>query len=99
MHVDEVRGALRDRGISESNVLESRAAKALGLRLSWNYYSEGRQSGAANVVRAVGAEVEGVALLVTEEGLRGIDMKEGYRRSDPPASSYYRRLRRIRLLD
>jgi hypothetical protein len=60
MHVPEVLRAFKERGVPESGLLESVPAVALGLRLEWNYYSEGRRAGAANVMRSVGASLEGV---------------------------------------
>jgi len=97
MHVPEVPKAFKERGIPESNLLESVGAVAPGLSQVWNYFSEGRKAGAANVKRAPGGSLEGVALRLTAQGLAGLDRKEGYRRSDPALSSYNRRLRKIQL--
>jgi aminoglycoside phosphotransferase (APT) family kinase protein len=97
MHVPEVLRAFEERGLPEQSLLESVPAIAPGLRLVWNYYSEGRKAGAANVMRSAGGALEGVALRVTAEGFKGLDRKEGYRRSDPALSSYNRRLRKVYL--
>lgn len=53
-------------------------------RLVWNYYSSSRKAGAANVERAPGYSLPGIALLVDEDTLKAIDSKEGH-------PSYYSR--------
>jgi len=97
MHVPEVLRAFKERGLPETSLLESVPAMAPGLRLVWNYYSEGRRAGAANVMRSAAGSLEGVALRVTAEGFKGLDRKEGYRRASPARSSYNRRLRKVYL--
>lgn len=72
---DEVLGLLRDYG--KRAVLED-------YRLCWNYYSVGRCGGAANVERASGQRVYGVAFRAGQRELDLFDVKEGHPR-------YYRR--------
>ena len=64
------------------------AAMLVQHRLAWNYYSRTRRSGAANVESVEAGEsasLPGVAMVVGDAFLRGIDAKEGhpsrYRRS------------------
>ncbi len=58
-------------------------------RLTWNYYSDTRRAGAANVEPWEGASLPGVLMVVGEAFLRGIDAKEGH------PTRYRRRLRAI----
>lgn len=98
MYTTEVRRAFSERDVAGENLVRSEAAVLSGARLSWNFYSRGRRSGAANVIRAPRYEqLEGVALLVTSEGLQALDRKEGFTRSNPGASAYRRQRRRISL--
>lgn len=99
MHGPEVQRALAEHGVDGSELLESQRGGIVNLALKWNYFSHGRQSGAANVVRAPGRLLEGVALRMTERAFAALDIKEGYRRSDPSRSAYTRRLRTVQLSD
>ncbi len=49
-------------------------------QLVWNYYSEARRGGAANVAFKPGAWVWGAALCVRPASLHGFDRKEGHPR-------------------
>jgi hypothetical protein len=60
-------------------------------RLTWNYYSRARESGAANVELAAGAVLPGVAMVVGADFLCGLDAKEGH------PSRYRRSQRRVEL--
>jgi gamma-glutamylcyclotransferase (GGCT)/AIG2-like uncharacterized protein YtfP len=59
-------------------LLEVSRAQLPDFRLVWNFYSETRRGGAANVEPFAGHTLHGLALLVDDVVFAGIDKKEGY---------------------
>jgi gamma-glutamylcyclotransferase (GGCT)/AIG2-like uncharacterized protein YtfP len=59
-------------------LIEATRAHLPDYRLVWNFYSETRKGGAANVEPYPGHTLHGLALLVDEVVFAGIDKKEGY---------------------
>jgi cation transport regulator ChaC len=59
-------------------VVHAEAATLENHRLIFNYYSDRRGSGAANIEAYQGGSLPGVALSVDGAGFRAIDAKEGY---------------------
>jgi gamma-glutamylcyclotransferase (GGCT)/AIG2-like uncharacterized protein YtfP len=59
-------------------LLEVSRAQLPDFRLVWNFYSETRRGGAANVEPCQGHTLHGLALLVDDVVFAGIDKKEGY---------------------
>jgi cation transport regulator ChaC len=78
MHLDDLRGWLQRNGHATDGIRGYRRATLRDYRLIWNYYSKGRQGGAANIERAAGATLHGIALQVTRSTRDAIDQKEGY---------------------
>jgi hypothetical protein len=87
---------LRERyGVADS-IIESSSATLPGWRLVWNYHSGSRGCGAANIERVGDQDLPGLAIRLTDAGLRALDKKEGHRK-DIEQSSYRRYLESIRL--
>lgn len=76
MNLEHVRGFLAA-GYPGAVVEASVAAFLPGWRLVWNYRSGRWKAGAANVERADGTWLPGVALRVNQAGLDAVDRKEG----------------------
>jgi len=60
-----------------ARIVQAQAAKLIGYRLVWNYFSATRGGGVANIERADGI-LPGVALRVDGSTLLALDKKEGY---------------------
>ena len=84
----------RERERPLGHVDHAEAAVLPNHALAWNYYSDARKGGAANVEQRAGAELWGLALLVCPTALRVIDDKEGhprrYRRGPRPVPARLR---------
>lgn len=78
MHLADLRRWLRAHDYPEAGVLEAHAARILDHTLVWNYFSRARAGAAANVTRAQGEMLYGVALRVDDTLLAAIDHKEGH---------------------
>lgn len=77
MHIGDLRRWLMHSNLPPGRILQAEAAKLVGYRLVWNYYSPVRAGGAANVELA-DTELPGVALWVDADALHALDHKEGY---------------------
>lgn len=77
MHLDDLRRWLRNNGHATDGIISVVRATLRGYQLVWNYYSTGRQGGAANIELSSGANLPGVALEVTRSMREAIDEKEG----------------------
>lgn len=77
MSLNHLRGWLRRRGV-QGRILRHEPAVLEGHELVWDYYSNSRRSGAANIRPQPGSVVHGLAILVEPAVLRGIDTKEGH---------------------
>ena len=79
---------LAARGWGHLSPIAVEVAALVDWRLVWNYRSDARRGGAANVTPAPGATVWGAVLTVDEDLLRALDQKEGhpgrYRRERVP---------------
>jgi hypothetical protein len=96
MKTGDLEADLHDRyGVSNS-IIETAPAVLPGWRLVWNYPSVSRGCGAANIEEAAGQDLPGVAIRLTDAGLKALDKKEGHRK-DPEQSSYRRYLQSIGL--
>ncbi|HTR56146.1 MAG TPA: gamma-glutamylcyclotransferase family protein [Kofleriaceae bacterium] len=88
MDVDDLRSWFIANGHHKARIERCEPATLPGFRLVWNYYSQSRKGGAANIERFAGAVLPGVALHVNGAGLAAIDRKEGhpnyYSRGDVP---------------
>lgn len=78
MHLPDLARWLREHGHPAEAPRRAVPARLPDHALAWNYRSRARRGGAANVVRRLGAEVRGVALLVSARLLEAIDHKEGH---------------------
>lgn len=78
MSIDDLQAWFAQKGHTAARVERVEPATLPGYRLIWNYYSNSRKGGAANVERAAGQILPGVALLVSCETLSAIDKKEGH---------------------
>jgi gamma-glutamylcyclotransferase (GGCT)/AIG2-like uncharacterized protein YtfP len=77
MHLGDLRRWLTTSDLPPGRILQAEAAKLVGYRLVWNYYSPARAGGAANVEPA-DEELPGVALRLDAEAFQALDRKEGY---------------------
>jgi hypothetical protein len=80
MDLDDLRSWLKKNGQKNDGILDVKAATLTGHHLVWNYYSSRRGAGAANIAPCSGRDLPGLALLVDNETLDGIDLKEGHPR-------------------
>lgn len=78
MATDDLKRRLADHAGSADGLVRVESAYLPDHRLVWNYRSNTRGGGAANVERCSGRELPGVALLVDETALSVIDRKEGH---------------------
>lgn len=78
MNLKDLRQWLEKKGYGSDGIKQAEAATLPGYRLVWNYYSTGRNGGAANIEPATGKELPGIVLQVDQETLDGIDRKEGH---------------------
>ena len=87
MNLADLRRWLRERALPDEGLLRAEPATLAGFRLIWNYRSQLRDGGAANLEEAPGVDLPGVAIAVHEAMLGYIDTKEGhpnrYRRVRP----------------
>lgn len=77
MHLFDLGQWMSTRNVPLGRILQASAAKLIGYRLVWNYYSPARAGGAANIEPAAG-DLPGVALRVNRQGLDALDRKEGF---------------------
>jgi len=77
MDQEELTRKIQSEGGDPSGVSNPRWARLDDWRLVFNYFSERRRAGAANIERAQGRWVEGVLWDATEEAMHFIDRKEG----------------------
>lgn len=77
MDLDDLKGWLSTSNLPPGRIVQAQAAKLVGYRLVWNYFSKGRAGGAANI-EPDSCDLPGVALRVDEALLRAIDVKEGF---------------------
>lgn len=78
MALPDLQGWFERAGQPWGRLLEVQAAQLPGFRLVWNFYSETRAGGAANVERHAEHTLHGLALLVDDVLFAGLDRKEGY---------------------
>lgn len=78
MATDDLMRRIVGEGGSADGLVRVERAFLPGHRLVWNYRSNTRGGGAANVEKCAGRELPGVALLVDEAVLSVIDRKEGH---------------------
>lgn len=78
MHLADVRRWFAARGRRPPVIDRALVAELRDYRLCWNYYSDVRDGGAANVAPAAGQRVYGLALCVDALTLEGFDAKEGH---------------------
>jgi hypothetical protein len=78
MHLEDLEAWFQRAAEPWGAPLRAVPARLPGFRLVWNFYSETRAGGAANVERAGGSTLHGLALLVGPSVFQGIDKKEGY---------------------
>lgn len=71
MDVDHLRSRIRTSGYENARVERSESAKLPGFLLVWNYYSQSRSGGAANVDRVANGVSPALALMVNNAGLAG----------------------------
>lgn len=70
---------LKEHAHDPACVSEARAALLPHHRLVWNYFSESRDGGVANVqYDPTSGDLPGVALWVDDSGLEALDVKEGH---------------------
>ena len=79
MHRADLRRWLNTRDLAVAS-WEQQIARLADHRLCWNYRSDSRQAGAANVVPAVGETVYGAMLRGGAALLAALDIKEGHPR-------------------
>ncbi|MBI4434037.1 gamma-glutamylcyclotransferase [Candidatus Uhrbacteria bacterium] len=91
MHLPDLRRWLGEHGENPNGILRTEPATLEGWRIAWNYFSRSRNGGAANIIRAHGRILPGVALFVDRPTLEAIDHKEGHPRF------YTRGARRVRI--
>ena len=88
MHLADLNRWLQRRGGGVLPQSDLKVGRLPNYRLAWNYYSDARGGGAANVVYAPGEQVWGVLLPSGQTLLELIDQKEGhpmrYSRGDAP---------------
>lgn len=88
MHHGDLLRWHREHSRPEPVIYETIPAVLAGYRLVWNYYSNTRSGGAANVAKEPGSTVPGLALHVDTQTLQSIDLKEGlpkvYTRTECP---------------
>ncbi len=80
MHLPDVARWCRERQVSPIEPARIERAMLPGHRLIWNYYSDARGSGAANVERASASDLPGLALQIDDAALASLDRKEGHPR-------------------
>lgn len=78
MHLEDLEGWFVRSAEPWARPLRAVPASLAGFRLVWNFHSDSRAGGAANVERAHGHMLHGLGLLVSEPVFQGIDKKEGY---------------------
>ncbi len=78
MHLEDLEGWFARSSEPWTHPLRAEPATLADFRLVWNFHSETRAGGAANVERAQGHTLHGLALLVSAPVFQGIDKKEGY---------------------
>jgi hypothetical protein len=77
MNLPDLRSWLGKYGYEPEGILEVVRAELPGYQLVWNYHSNSRRGGAANVKIAPNETLPGVALGVTADVLEALDQKEG----------------------
>lgn len=77
MDLDDLHGWLSTSNLPLGRIVQAQAAKLVGYRLVWNYFSQGRAGGVANIEPDSG-DLPGVALRIDAALLRAIDVKEGF---------------------
>lgn len=78
MSLKDLRDWFARKGYGEPRIARVERAILPDYRLVWNYYSTSRKGGAANVERADGGTLPGLALLVSANTREAIDAKEGH---------------------
>lgn len=80
MNIEDLQRWFDEKGHRRARIARVERATLPDYRLVWNYHSISRDGGAANVERAAGQSLPGVALDVNPEALSAIDEKEGHPR-------------------
>ena len=78
MDLDDYEAWCQKRKQPPGQILDLRPARLDDTKLSWNYHSEARGGGAANITMARERSVYGLALRVSADALRAFDRKEGH---------------------
>jgi gamma-glutamylcyclotransferase (GGCT)/AIG2-like uncharacterized protein YtfP len=78
MNRSELRSWLEAGGQDSSLVVNMFQARLEGYDIVWNYYSQGRGGGTANLERKDGATVWGILIEIDEDLLKVFDRKEGH---------------------
>ena len=78
MNLDDLRAWLTQGGHATDGIKSIARAILRDHKLVWNYYSKGRNGGAANVEASPGRVLPGIALQVDSATRAAIDQKEGH---------------------
>lgn len=78
MNRSDLRSWLEAGGQDSSLVLKMYPAKLEGYDFVWNYYSQGRGGGTANLEHKEGSTIWGVLIELEEDLLKAFDRKEGH---------------------
>ncbi|MBI1865343.1 MAG: gamma-glutamylcyclotransferase [Nitrospirae bacterium] len=79
MDMDNLKAWMKLKGYSTDGIQRVEKATLPGFRLVWNYYSNARSGGAANIEPS-NRDLPGVAFEVDADTLKAIDRKEGHPR-------------------
>lgn len=78
MNRSELRSWLEGSGHDSSLVVEASPATLEGYDFVWNYYSQGRAGGSANLEHKDNSVIWGILLEIDESLLKAFDRKEGH---------------------